>query len=165
MCLLPASVSHSFNRALTALARLEGRGGAGEQELPQHFGKRKHSVSAASLLSVTLFLTTSDCVSSETRHHHHPLHHHAQRGLGERSGERAAHQSHEHHFCQCLLLLWEPGSHCEQHAASLGLRELLASGYEVAAVLLGSRQDIVKGELRGMATSLMTSLAACQGAM
>lgn len=47
----------------------------------------------------------------------------------------------------------------------LGLRELLALGYEVAAGVLGSRQDMVKGVLRGMATSLMTPLAASQGAM
>lgn len=47
-----ASVSHSFNRAMTVLAWHGGRGG--KQKLPQHFGNGKCSVSAMSLLSVTL---------------------------------------------------------------------------------------------------------------
>lgn len=72
-----------------------------------------------------------DCVSSETRRHHRPLHHH---GLGGRSGERAALQSHEHHFWQCLLLPWEPASHCWQCRARFGLGELLALGVSAQLV-------------------------------
>lgn len=155
--LLPASVSHSFNRAITALARLEGRGGAGEQELPQHFGKRKCSVSAVSLLSAT---------PSDHKH-----------------GAIASHLKSSVAITLSTTMAWGGGqgeglltkvmstisdsafSFSGSQTASVGSMEQALPRGACPAGVLGSRQDIVKGVLRGTAASLMTPLAARQGAM